>query len=62
MLANASKHAAVSYERAGKTIQQLELEVKQLLAKAEQTDSQPLEEGLTIPQEVQRRQERKAAG
>jgi transposase len=60
MLANASKHAAASYEHAGKTIQQLELEVKDLLAKAEQADSQPLEEGLTIPKEVQRRQERKA--
>src|SRR5664280_3612572 len=33
---------------------------KALLAKAEQADSTPLEEGLTIPQEVQRRQERKA--
>ena len=60
MLANASKHAAVSYEHAGKTIAQLELEVKELLAKAEQADSTPLEEGLTIPEEVQRRQERKA--
>jgi hypothetical protein len=60
VLANASKHAAVSYEHAGKTILQLELEVKELLAKAEQSDSTPLEEGLTIPQEVQRRQERKA--
>ena len=60
VLANSSKHAAVSYEHAGKTIQQLELEVKELLAKAEQADSRPLEEGLTIPQEVQRRQERKA--
>lgn len=60
VLANASKHAAVSYEHAGKTIQQLELEVKELLTKAEQADSRPLEEGLTIPQEVQRRQARKA--
>jgi hypothetical protein len=60
VLANASKHAAVSYEHAGKTIQQLDLEVKELLAKAEQADCRPLEEGLTIPKEVQRRQERKA--
>src|SRR5208337_2079529 len=60
VLANASKHAAVSYEHAGKTIQQLDLEIKDLLAKAEQADSAPLEDGLTIPQEVQRRQERKA--
>ena len=60
VLANASKHAAVSYEHAGKTVEQLEMEVKALLAKAEQADSTPLEEGLTIPQEVQRRQERQA--
>jgi transposase len=60
VLANASKHAAVSYEHAGKTIQQLDLEVKELLAKAEQADSTPLEDGLSIPEEIQRRQERKA--
>lgn len=60
VLANASKHSAVSYEHAGKSIEQLELEVKELLAKAEQADSTPLEEGLSIPEEVQRRQERKA--
>jgi len=60
VLANASKHAAVSCEHAGKTIQQLEVEVKELLTQAEQADSTPLEEGLTIPHEVQRRQERKA--
>jgi len=60
VLANASKHAAVSYEHAGKTIQQLDVEVKELLAKAEQADSTPLEEGLSIPEEIQRRAERKA--
>ena len=58
--ANASKHSAVSYERAGEMSQQLELEVQQLLAKAEAADSQPLQEGLTIPEEIARRQERKA--
>ena len=60
VLANASKHAAVSYQHAAKTVQQLDIEIKELLAKAEQADSTPLEEGLSIPQEVQRRQERKA--
>lgn len=60
VLANASKHSAVSYERAGEMIQQLELEVAQLLEKAEQADSTPLEEGLTIPEEITRRQERQA--
>ena len=59
--ANASKHAAVSYARAGEQIGQLELEVEQRLAKAEQADATPLQDGLTIPEEIARRQERKAA-
>jgi transposase len=61
VLANASRHSAVSYERAGQMIEQLEMEVKQLLTKAEQADSAPLQEGLTIPGEIARRQDRKAA-
>src|ERR1039458_7622583 len=61
VLANASKHSAVSYERAGEMIAQLELEVQQLLVKAEQADATPLQDGLTIPEEITRRQERKAA-
>lgn len=60
VLANASKHTAVSYGRAGQQMQELELEIKELLAKAEQADSVPLEDGLSIPEEVQRRVERKA--
>jgi transposase len=61
VLAHASKHSAVSYEHAGKTSEQLDLEVKELMAKAEQADSTPLQEGLSIPEEIIRRQERKAA-
>ena len=61
VLANASKHSAVSYERAGQMIAQLEMEVKQLVAKAEQADSTPLQDGLSIPEEITRRQERQAA-
>lgn len=61
VLANASKHSAVSYERAGQMIQQLELEVQQLVTKAEQADRAPLQDGLTIPKEIARRQERQAA-
>jgi transposase len=61
VLANASKHSAVSYERAGELSAQLELEVQQLLAKAEQADATPLQDGLSIPEEITRRQERKAA-
>ena len=61
VLANASKHNAVSYQRAAELSAQLELEVQQLLAKAEQADATPLQDGLTIPAEITRRQERKAA-
>ena len=61
VLANASKHAAVSYGHAEQKLQELDLEIQELLAKAEQADSAPLQEGLTIPEEIQRRQERQAA-
>jgi transposase len=60
ILANASKHAATSYARAGETMRQLDLEVAELLAKAEQADATPLQDGLSIPAEVARRQTRKA--
>jgi transposase len=58
--ANASKHSAVSYQRAGEMIEQLEAEIKELIAKAEDADSQPLAEGLSIPEEITRREARKA--
>ena len=60
VLASASKHSAVSYERAGELMRELDLEIGELLQKAEAADSRPLEDGLSIPQEVQRREERKA--
>ena len=60
ILANASKHAAVSYERAAEKMQTLDLEIEALMRKAEQADTVPLQDGLSIPQEMQRRQERKA--
>lgn len=55
VLASASKHSAVSYERAGVQMRELDLEIGELLAKAEEADSTPLEDGLSIPEEVQRR-------
>jgi len=60
ILANASKHAAVSYERAGEQMRELDEEIAALLAKAEDADSRPLEDGLRIPDEICRRQERRA--
>jgi transposase len=60
VLANASKHSAVSYGKAGEQMRELDLEIAELVKKAEDADSTPLEEGLSIPKEIQRRQERKA--
>ena len=59
--ANASKHAAVSYQRAGGMIEQLELEVKELLGRAEQADAKEVEETLDIPAELARREKRVGA-
>ncbi len=56
--ANASKHAAVSYKRAGKLIEQLTLEVEELTRKAEEADSTHLEDGLNVPDEITRPKDR----
>src|SRR2546429_1606960 len=53
--ANASKHAAVSYQRAGEMIEQLELEVKELLGRAEEAEVKETEGGLDMPSELARR-------
>lgn len=60
ILANASKHAAVSYEKAGEAMRELDLEIAELLKKAQEADSTPLEDGLSVSGEIARRQERKA--
>jgi transposase len=59
--ANASKHAAVSYARAGEMIAQLELEVQELMARAQQAENQETKDALDIPAELTRREDRKAA-
>jgi transposase len=59
--ANASKHAAVSYARAGEMIAQLELEVQELMQRAQQAEAQEIKDGLDIPAELTRREDRKAA-
>jgi len=56
--ANASKHSAVSYKRAGEQIEFLRAEVAKLVAKAEGEDRKPLEDGLSIPEEIERREDR----
>lgn len=59
--ANASKHAAVSYQRAGELIARLELEVSHLMERAQQAEAQESQEALDIPAELKRRESRKAA-
>lgn len=59
--ANASKHSAVSYKRAGEMIRQLELEIEELTRKADEADNAPLADGLILPDEIKRRGDRKAA-
>jgi transposase len=60
ILANASKHSAVSYGHAVKQTQLAEEQINQLLQKAEDADSTPLQDGLTIPEEIKRREDRLA--
>ena len=59
--ANASRHSALSYGHAQKIEAQLQAEVEQLLARAEAADQEPVPEGLSIPEELSRREERLAA-
>jgi transposase len=56
--ANASKHSALSYEHAGRIEAQLKAEVAELLAKAEAADQSAAPDGLSIPDELARREER----
>src|SRR5215468_4739270 len=56
--ANASRHRALSYEHAGKLEAQLKAEVRTLLAKAEAADKADIPDGMSIPQELERREER----
>ena len=58
--ANASRHSALSYEHAGKIEAQLKAEVAELLARAEAADQADVSDGMSIPEELARREERLA--
>lgn len=58
--ANASRHSALSYEHAGKIEAQLQAEVADLMAKAEAADQADVPDGLSIPEELARRETRLA--
>jgi transposase len=59
--ANASRHSALSYEHAGKIEAQLQAEVAELMAKAEAADQADVPDGMSIPEELARREHRLAA-
>ncbi len=59
--ANASRHSALSYEHAGKIEAQLQAEVAALMAKAEAADQADVPDGMSIPEELARREQRLAA-
>ena len=59
--ANASRHSALSYGHAKKIEKQLKREVKQLLKLAERADAQDIPDGMSIPEELARRESRLAA-
>ena len=56
--ANASRHKAFSYNHACKLEKQLKAEVTELLKKAEATDQADIPDGMSIPEELVRREER----
>jgi len=58
--ANASRHSALSYERAGQIEAQLQAEVAELMARAEAADQADAPDGLSIPDELARREHRLA--
>jgi transposase len=58
--ANASRHSALSYEHAGKIEAQLQAEVADLIAKAEAADQADVPDGMSIPDELARREQRLA--
>jgi transposase len=59
--ANASRHSALSYGHAEAIEAQLKREVQQLLALAEEADGVNVPDGMSVPEELQRREDRLAA-
>jgi hypothetical protein len=59
--ANASRHSALSYGHAEKIEAQLKAEVQQLLELAEAADQSAVPDGVDLPEEIQRREDRLVA-
>jgi transposase len=58
--ANASRHRALSYEHARRIEAQLKAEVAELMALAEAADQADLPDGMSVPEELARREDRLA--
>ena len=56
--ANASKHQALSWGHACKIEKHLNAEVDSLLRQAEQADQSTIPDGMSIPEELERREKR----
>ena len=56
--ASASRHSALSYEPAGKLEAPLKAEVAELLAKAAAADKADVPDGMSIPEDLERREKR----
>lgn len=59
--ANASRHSALSYAHAEKIEAQLKAEVQEMLKLAEAADQSDLPDGVSLPEEIKRREDRLAA-
>ncbi|MER2622472.1 MAG: IS1182 family transposase [Accumulibacter sp.] len=59
--ANASRHSALSHGHIEKLELQLKAEVQELLAQAEQADQADVPDGVSLPEEIKRREDRLAA-
>lgn len=59
--ANASRHSALSHGHIEKLEVQLKAEVQELLALAEQADTADISDGMSLPEEIKRREDRLAA-
>jgi transposase len=59
--ANASRHSALSYGHAEKIETQLKAQVQELLALAEAADQSEVPDGVKLPEEIKRREDRLAA-
>lgn len=57
--ANASKHRNVRYDRAGELVEQLEVDIADLMAQAEQADTSEREDGQRLPEALARREQLK---